>query len=102
MVVLGVPIAVLFVSDDPLVKDSAREAINFAVSMYLWTALFGALMFTLIGIPAAVLGFVALWAGSMIFPIVAIASVVGDPEKQYRYPFTIHFLNSDKPQIAQF
>lgn len=96
LVVLGVPIAVLFVSDDPLVKDSAKEALNFVISLYLWSVLFGALMFTLIGIPAAILGFFALWAGSTIFPILAIASVCADPEKQYRYPLTIHFLGEDK------
>jgi uncharacterized Tic20 family protein len=99
MVVLGVPIAALFVSDDPLVKDSAKEALNFTMSMYLWAALFGALMFTLVGIPAAVLGFFGLWAASMIFPIVAIASVCADPDKQYRYPLTIHFLGGDKPRL---
>ncbi|MDZ4837462.1 MAG: DUF4870 domain-containing protein [Candidatus Melainabacteria bacterium] len=100
VVVLGAPIAVLFISDDPLVKDSAKEALNFAISTYLWAAVFGGLMFTLIGIPAALMGFAALWAVSLIFPIVAIASVCGDPERQYRYPFTIRFLPVDKPRLT--
>lgn len=100
VVVLGAPIACLMVSDDSLVRDSAKEALNFTISLYIWGAIFGFLMFTLIGIPAALIGFGVLWVASMIFPLLAIVSVCADPEKQYRYPFTFRFLSVDKPRIT--
>lgn len=100
IVVLGAPIGILLISDDPLVRDSAKEALNFTISIYLWGVAFGALMFTLIGIPAAILGFFGLWVVSSIFPLIAIVSVCADPEKRYRYPLTLRIFGDDTPRIG--
>lgn len=96
VVILGIPIAALLISDDPLVRDSAKEAINFSVSMYLWAAICVGLLFTLIGIPAAIAGFMIFGFVSLVFPVIAIVSVCTDPERRFRYPFTVRFLPSDK------
>lgn len=103
VLILGVPIAVLIVSDDPLVRDSAKEALNFTFSMWLWGALSIGIMFTLIGIPAGIFGLFLFGAVSAIFPIIAIISVCVAPEKPYRYPFTFRFFptSNDVSSIAK-
>jgi uncharacterized Tic20 family protein len=45
---VGIPIAILFISDDPVVKDSAKEAINFHINMWFWWTVFGILAWVLI------------------------------------------------------
>ncbi len=52
----------------------------------------GAICFTVIGIPLGILMFIILGLASTILPIVAIASVVADPTRSYRYPFTIRLI----------
>jgi uncharacterized Tic20 family protein len=99
VVILGIPIAALLISDDPLVRDSAKEAINFSVSMYLWTAICVGLLFTLIGIPAAIVGFMIFGFVSIVFPVIGIVSVCADPERRFRYPFTIRFLPVDSTPV---
>ena len=97
VIVIGLPIAVLLMNNDPLVRDSAKEAINFQISMIIITAIAGALFFSVIGIPLAFLlwGYVGL--ASLILPIIAIISVCADPDKTYRYPFTIRLIKPSEP-----
>lgn len=92
VVTVGVPIAALTFSDDELVQDSAREAINFSITVFLWAAVIGFLWFTIIGIPIAwVLGGV-LGVATILLPILAIASVCTDENRRYRYPLTLRLL----------
>lgn len=92
VVTVGVPIAALVFSDDELVQDSAREAINFSITVFFWAAVIGFLWFTIIGIPLAwVLGGV-LGLATIILPILAIVSVCTDENKLYRYPLTLPLL----------
>jgi uncharacterized Tic20 family protein len=37
---IGIPIAVLFVSDDPVVKENAKEALNFHFNVWLYGIIF--------------------------------------------------------------
>ena len=43
IVSIGIPVAVLFVSDDPVVKENAKEAINFHLNVWLYGAILGGL-----------------------------------------------------------
>ncbi len=55
---VGLPIAILFVSDDPIVKDNAKESINFHFNVWLYGGILGGITF-LIGwliIPLILLG----------------------------------------------
>ncbi|NJL90178.1 MAG: DUF4870 domain-containing protein [Coleofasciculaceae cyanobacterium SM2_1_6] len=84
----GVPLAILIVSDDPVVKTSAKESLNFHFNMWLYWAIFGALAWILIGLP-----FLALVAiANLILPIVAILSSLTKPDESYRYPFIFRIL----------
>lgn len=92
VVTVGVPIAALVLSDDELVQDSAREAINFSITVFLWAAVIGFLWFTIVGIPIAwVLGGV-LGLAALLLPILAMVSVCTDESKRYRYPLTLRLL----------
>lgn len=80
---IGLPIAILFLSEDPVVKGNARESLNFHINLYLYGIIFGLLTFVLIGFPLLLI----LLAVSWILPIVAIVKVLQDPTLIYRYPF---------------
>ncbi|MCT7977892.1 DUF4870 domain-containing protein [Laspinema olomoucense] len=80
---VGLPIAILFLSEDPVVKGNARESLNFHLNLYLYAILFGLLTFVLIGFPLLLILGVASW----ILPIIAIVKVLSNPTLIYRYPF---------------
>jgi uncharacterized Tic20 family protein len=85
---VGLPIAVLIISDDPVVKANAREAINFHFNVWLYEVVFGILTIVLIGYPLLAILFLVHW----IMPIVAILRTLKDPDSAYRYPFIFRLL----------
>lgn len=83
---VGIPIAMLFVSDDPVVKENAKEAINFHFNVWLYGAIIGVLTFLTLGLAGFILApiyFLVHWGLSGL----AIAHVLKNPEQAYRYPF---------------
>lgn len=79
---IGVPIGVLFVSDDPVVKDNAKEAINFHFNVWLYAIILVPLSFVTFGL-AGLIGFAIHWG----LTIMAILHVFQNPNLPYRYPF---------------
>ena len=88
LVSIGVPIALLFISDDPVVKDNARESLNFHINLYIYAAIFVVLSFVVIGIPLLIL----LGIASFVLPILAIVQVLSNPNHPYRYPFILRLI----------
>lgn len=79
----GIPFGILFLSDDPVTKENAREALNFHFNMWLYSILLIIPAALIIGLPfVALLGLV-----QVIMPIFAMLSCVTDPDNAYRYPF---------------
>lgn len=85
---IAIPIAILFVSDDPVVKDNAKEAINFHFNVWLYGIIFGVLTIVLIGF--ALLGILQII--NFVLPILAIVQALGNPDQPYRYPFIFRLL----------
>ena len=88
---IGLPIAILFVSEDPVVKENAKEAINFHFNVWLWGAIIGVLIFISFGllfIPLAGTGYLLHWG----LTIWALFHVLGDPDKPFRYPFIFRLI----------
>lgn len=85
---VGIPIAILFLSNDSVVKANAREALNFQISVYIAGLISAALLFILIGIPMLI----AVLLFSFIAPIIAIIKVLDEPDKPYRYALILHLL----------
>ena len=80
---VAVPIVVLCVSDDPIVRENAKEAVNYYISFILYYAIGALLLLALIGIPLLVLTAVA----DYVLPIMAIVHCLTNLSKPYRYPF---------------
>lgn len=88
---VGLPLAILFTSDDPVVKENAKESINFHFNVWFYGAILGALFFLtgwlilplfLLG-PLAGLGYILHWG----LTIWALTHVFSNPEVPFRYPF---------------
>ncbi len=88
IVSVGIPIAIFFLTDDSVVKDNAKESLNFHINIYIYAIIFGILIWLLIGIPLLVL----LVIISFVMPIIAILNVMSNPNKPYRYPFIFRLL----------
>jgi len=88
---IGVPIAVLLVSDDPIVKDNAKEAINFHFNVWLYSIIIAVLTIITFGLAGFVLipvGYLLHWG----LTIVAIVHVLQNPNQPYRYPFIFRLI----------
>ncbi len=91
---IGVPIAIYFTSDDPVVKGNAKESINFHLNVWFWA--------TVVGVPIAILSFLTFGLGGILFfPVVAFGFLIhwgltiwallhcfSNPDEPFRYPFT--------------
>lgn len=95
IVVIGAPILVLIFSEDSLVKDSAKEAINYSITILIIACILLLSCITIIGIPFAILGLIVLAIISTIMPIVAIVSVCVNPEKPFRYPYILRLIRTN-------
>lgn len=84
---LLVPIAILLLSEDPIVKDNAKQSLNFQINIIIYSVIFFFLSFLLIGIPLLFLVGIV----SVVMPIFAIVSVATKPDRPYRYPFVFRF-----------
>jgi uncharacterized Tic20 family protein len=94
LISVGIPLAILIVSDDSVVKDNAKEALNFHVNLWLYggiAAICAALWWTIILLPFALLGGLVVLA-SWVMPVLAILSCLSKPEQVYRYPFIFRVL----------
>ncbi|MEA5619331.1 DUF4870 domain-containing protein [Cronbergia sp. UHCC 0137] len=90
IVSVGVPIALLLVSDDSVVKENAKESINFHFNVWLYGAILGTLFFLtgwlvlplVVLLPLAGLGYLVHWG----LTIWAIAQVLTYSDTPCRYP----------------
>ncbi|MBW4439691.1 MAG: DUF4870 domain-containing protein [Plectolyngbya sp. WJT66-NPBG17] len=92
LVSVGIPIVILLITDDWVIKDNAREALNFHINLYVYGILAGLLAVTVIGIPIAIVIGVGLLICSWLLPILAILKVIDRPDQPYRYPFILRLL----------
>ena len=84
---IGIPIAILLISEDSVVKANAKESLNFHINLYIYAFVFGLLCFVVIGFPLLfILGIV-----SIVMPIIAIVKVLSEPQQTYSYPFIFRF-----------
>ncbi|BAY38948.1 hypothetical protein NIES2111_32980 [Nostoc sp. NIES-2111] len=83
IVSIGIPIAILLLNEDPVVKENARESLNFHINLYIYGIISALLVLVGIGI----LLLIALGIISFVLPIIAIIKVFNEPDLPYRYPF---------------
>jgi hypothetical protein len=81
----GIPVAILLISNDSVIKANAKEAINFHINMWFWWTVAIILAWVLIGIPMlVVLGIV-----NFLMPIWAIFHSIAKPNTAFRYPLIL-------------
>lgn len=88
IVSVGIPIALLFTTEDSVVKANAREALNFQITVFIAGIIGFLLLF--VGVGFIILPLVGLF--SIIFPIIAMVKVLEQPGQPYRYPLTLRLL----------
>ncbi|MGF1514668.1 MAG: DUF4870 domain-containing protein [Elainellaceae cyanobacterium] len=87
---VGIPIAVLMVSDDPVVKENAKESINFHLNVWFWSLIFGVIATVTFGLLGFILGLLFLvYAGLAVWAIIHTLTQPSDP---FRYPFILRLL----------
>lgn len=83
---VGIPIAILSISEDAVVKANAKEAINFHLNVWLIGVVIGVLSFLtfgLLGFILAPLWLIYHWGLS----IWAIVHCLTNPDREFSYPF---------------
>ena len=88
---VGIPIAILVVSDDSVIKENAKEAINFHFNIWFLGIIVTVLSFVTFGLLGFILGPLLLlytWALS----IWAILFCLKNTDKSFSYPFIFRLL----------
>ena len=83
---VGIPVAILSVSEDNVIQDNAKEAINFHLNIWLIGSVIAVLSFFSFGLAGFILGPIWLlihWGLS----IWAIVQCLKTPDQVFRYPF---------------
>jgi uncharacterized protein len=83
------PLIIYLVKKDehPYIADQSREALNFNLSIFLYSVISGVLILVLIGI-FLIFGVLIAW-----LVLVIIAAVKANNGEAYRYPLTIRFIS---------
>ena len=88
---IGIPIAILSVSEDPIIKDNAKEAINFHINIWAIGIIIAVMSFFSFGLAGFVLGpiwLVVHWGLS----IWAVIQCLQTPDLSFRYPFILRVI----------
>ncbi len=88
LVSVAIPVAILLTTTDAVIKQNAKESLNFHINIYIYAIGCLLLMFLLIGFPLLI----ALGIASLVMPIIAIVRVLEDPNRAYSYPFILKLL----------
>jgi uncharacterized Tic20 family protein len=81
--------------DHPYIAEQAREALNFNLSMFIYSLAIGVVSFIGLFLIVGVLGFVFL--GLVLLPLWLVLTIVGAVKagngEAYRYPFTMRMVD---------
>ncbi len=91
---VGIPITMMLVSEDPVVKANAKEALNVHLNLFAAYILFTPMCWILIGFP--LLAVAGLY--NLIAPIFALCHLSSHPDEVYRYPCTVRLIDSSLPR----
>ena len=75
----------------PFASAQAKEALNFQISLFIYSIICIALIFTIVGALIGIPGLIALAIIEIVFTI--IASIQAGEGKPYRYPMTFRLID---------
>lgn len=79
------PLIIFLLAKDKFSKDSAKAALNWQISLIIYSLISAVLVFVIIGI----LLIVVLWILNIVFPV--IAALRANEGKVWKYPLSIPF-----------
>lgn len=82
VVSVAIPLTIYFVSDDLVIKENAKESLNFHLNIWFWGIIIGVLTFLLIGWLFLPILLLVSW----VMPIIAIFQILKDSDQPFRYP----------------
>jgi outer membrane protein assembly factor BamD (BamD/ComL family)/uncharacterized Tic20 family protein len=87
-----IPIVIWIVSQDTVVKENAKEALNFYITVFVWAIALAILSVILIRISLVLIFLLGalLLIFSWVMPILAIVQCIQKPDKPVIYPFISH------------
>jgi uncharacterized protein len=87
----AIPFAILVLFDDPVIKETAKETLNYHFNIWLYGAISAGLatFFTalIITIPLAWIIGTVFFLFHLVPPIFGILATLNNPNESYRYPF---------------
>lgn len=83
----GIPAALWIISDDPVVKENSKEALNFHLNIWIYSGIVGFLCWVLIGWLFVIPLLIFQW----VMPVLAILASFNSPDSAFKYPFIIRF-----------
>ncbi|MDC0833295.1 hypothetical protein AY599_20675 [Leptolyngbya valderiana BDU 20041] len=92
IVSFGIPIVLFLISEDSVVKNNAKESLNFHLNVYIYGAIVAVLTALVITIPVAIVLGALLGIAIIVLPILAILKIASNPDTPYRYPFVFRVL----------
>jgi uncharacterized protein len=85
------PLAIYVTSSDEVIKETARETLNFHLNIWVYGALAGALAFfffaLIVTIPVSWAIGGAFYLFHWVPPVFALLATFQNPDQPYRYPF---------------
>jgi uncharacterized Tic20 family protein len=85
------PLAIYLTASDEVIKESAREVLNFHLNIWVYGALTAGLIVFLtaliITIPLAWVVGIAFYLFHWVPPVFALLATLKNPDQPYRYPF---------------
>ena len=91
VIAVGIPIAILIISDDSVIQANAKEAINFHFNVWFVGIIIAVLSFITFGLLGFILG--PIWlVYTWILSVWAIIYCLNNSENAFRYPFIIRLL----------
>ncbi len=91
IVSIGIPIVILIISNDPIIKQNAKQSFNFHINFYIIYAITFILLY-IVRIEILFFLLIVLGMVSFIMPIIAIINVLSQPNVSYRYPLIFQFM----------
>jgi uncharacterized protein len=91
LITSAIPLVILLLFDDPVIKATAKETLNYHFNIWLYQAITAGLVtfFTalIVTAPLAWLIGLAFFLFHLVPPIFGILATLNNPNEPYRYPF---------------
>lgn len=81
------PLIIYLVAEDKFSKEQSKEALNWQISLLIYSIISGILIIILVGI------LLLIGLGIMNLVVCIVAAVRASEGNKYKYPLTIRFLN---------